>query len=405
MVYKTKIAYLLLPYLLIISLIASCIEIDIVVPGFPAMANHFNTTEEAIQWILSINFLGVFVASLLYGPLSEAYGRRTIMLFGNVLFTMGGIGCVFANTLLTLIICRFFQGIGASATCVIAFVMIADVYQGERATKVIGLMNGFLTAILALAPVIGSFVCNSFGWRANYIVIAMISFVATLLLILYLPETSKNFKKLDMRSIASDYTRLMTNIKFIKYALVPSILSIGHMAWISSSAFLYVNELQMSLPAFAFHQGSVVASFAIASLFVGRIQNVFGTQKSVLYSLYLLFFSGFGLVCLGLYLPCQPILITFCMNLFALSCAVIYGVIFAASFEIIPELKGTASAFMMALRMLLCAVGATLAGKFYDGTLLPISLIIFGSIIVSSIISKSMFTGLTVKWQKNKQLV
>mgnify|MGYP000280068224 CR=1 FL=1 len=107
MFYKNKVAYTLLPYLLIISLITCCIEMDIVVPSFPAMAKYFATTEDKIQWTLGLNFLGFFVSTLFYGPLSESFGRRRVMVWGGVLFTLSGIGCALANSLPILILFRF----------------------------------------------------------------------------------------------------------------------------------------------------------------------------------------------------------------------------------------------------------------------------------------------------------
>ena len=89
----------LLPWVLITSLITACIEIDLSVPGFPAMADYFMADVTDIQWTLNINFIGFCVACLIFGPLSDSYGRRKTIIFGFLMFSIGGFGCVLTDSL------------------------------------------------------------------------------------------------------------------------------------------------------------------------------------------------------------------------------------------------------------------------------------------------------------------
>ena len=102
--------------LLILSLIACCIEVDISVPGFPDMGRHFNVEDGIIQMTIAYNFLGFCLGAAIYGPLSDAYGRRPIMIWGNAILLLGAIGCVIAPSIPFLLATRLIQGIGASAS-------------------------------------------------------------------------------------------------------------------------------------------------------------------------------------------------------------------------------------------------------------------------------------------------
>jgi len=163
----------LLPFLLILSLIAKFIEIDISVPSFPDIVRYFNVSEGTIQLTIAYNFLGFCIGGLFFGPLSECYGRRRIMIIGNTLLLIGAVGCVFAPSVFSLLIFRFIQGIGAS-TSVVVFAIVADSYQGDKAIKFIGIMNSVLTVVMAIAPVLGSFINEIVGWRGNYATVAIL---------------------------------------------------------------------------------------------------------------------------------------------------------------------------------------------------------------------------------------
>jgi DHA1 family bicyclomycin/chloramphenicol resistance-like MFS transporter len=252
--------------------------------------------------------------------------------------------------------------------------------------------------VVAVAPVGGAFICDSFGWRANYFVIAIVGLLSVLSLMLYLPETAKHLKKFAIKSVVTDYISLCKNSTFVKYALIPNLLCLSYMAYISIAPFLFIDKLGVSMTEFAFHQGSVVASFGVVCLVVGRVQQKFGVKAPSLWGMYISAASGLGLVIISMdpSLAAKPWLITLLMNIFAISCALPYGIIFAASLEVVPELSGSASAFIMALRVLLSAVGTYLTGKFYDGTLLPIAIIVFAGIILALYLTINIFASARV---------
>src|SRR6185312_9684941 len=139
--------------LLVLSLVCCWIEVDISVPGFPDMAKYFNTTDATIQLTIAYNFLGFCLASLIWGPLSDCYGRRKIMVIGNALLAIGASLCVFAPSIHFLLLARLIQGIGASTSAIVATAMIADSYKGVTASRLIGIMNAVATTLIAIAPV------------------------------------------------------------------------------------------------------------------------------------------------------------------------------------------------------------------------------------------------------------
>ncbi len=139
-----------LPFIFVISLLTCCIEIDISVPSFPDISRYFNISDSLTQMTVAVNFLGFCLSSIVYGPLSDCYGRRNVMLIGNAIMLIGAIFCVFVNSIEMLLLSRFVQGFGASTSAVIVFAMIADVYDRNKAAKIIGIMNSLITILCRL---------------------------------------------------------------------------------------------------------------------------------------------------------------------------------------------------------------------------------------------------------------
>ena len=345
---------MLLPFLLILSLIAKFIEIDISVPSFPDIVQYFNASEGAIQLTIAYNFLGFCVGGLFFGPLSECYGRRRIMIIGNTLLLIGAVGCVFVLSVNWLLVFRFIQGIGAS-TSVVVFAIVADSYQGDKAVKFLGIMNSILTIVIAIAPVVGSFINEVVGWRGNYASVAVISLISWILLLLALPETKKEREIFSLKKIVQDYKKLLCSSKFVALSLAPSFLSAAYMSFVTCAPFLYTETFGLSSTAYALHQSVIVGAFSLMSLFSGRILNQFGARKCVINGTIVIVAGSILFTILSLIIPNSPYSITLSMIIFAIGCAACQAVVFNASINVFPEIKGTASSAVSCIRSLIMA--------------------------------------------------
>ncbi|MES2252728.1 MAG: multidrug effflux MFS transporter [Pseudomonadota bacterium] len=356
--------------LLILSLIVCCIETDMSAPSFPDMSKHFNVSEGMIQYTIAVNFLGFCFASLLYGALSDSYGRRPIMVIGNALMVVGALGCVWSPSIEMLLAARFIQGIGASASAVVVFAMIADTYQGTESLKRIGIMNSALTIFMSVAPIAGSFINQAIGWRGNYAVVAFLSLVSWLLLVFFLPETRHERSAFSVGKLVRDYKRVFSNKTFIHASSVPSLLCAAYMAFIACAAFLYTKTFGLSLNGYALHQGIIVASFSVMSIFAGGLMSRLGKRKSVAVGMG--FFTT-GMLCilaLGLMGSHAAIFVTIAMMLVAFGDAIVYAIIFTLSLEIFPEHKGVASSAIMSVRAFLVFAFVGLMGNVYNDELI-----------------------------------
>ena len=186
------------PYLLIFSAVSAAIEIELSLPSFPDIARAFGVSEEVIEGTISLNFLGFCLSAIFYGPLSDRFGRRPILLVGTLFFLIGSVCCAFAPSIEMILISRFVQGLGAAGSFVVVFTMISDAYKDNEATHWIGMLNSILTATMALAPILGGYLNVWFGWSSCYTFVA----VMTVIQLTRCSSTCRKRKK-DNRSVCS----------------------------------------------------------------------------------------------------------------------------------------------------------------------------------------------------------
>lgn len=357
-------------------------EIDISLPSFPSIMTYFGSTEAQVQSTLSLNFLAFCLSGLLYGPLSESWGRRGLMIFGATCFLIGAIGCVFSFSIYQLMFWRFIQGLGASSTLVMGFAMISDRYSGEVAANYIGKINAYVTIFMAAAPILGSAIINYFTWRANFTLIAIIALISWFFLIWQLPETKTKKQPLNISTLFKDYLTVFSHGKFLIYASMPNMLVTAYLTFVGSASFFYINTCKLSYFQFAMQQGLIVLIFSLTSFYADKVVERIGSRKAV----------NLGMVCctisivlftyFAFHYPDSPRLITFAMCWMAVGCAFPMSVTFAQSLEILPNLKGTCSSFIVSTRLFVSSGAVALTGLLFDGSMRPVALVIDGAIIL-----------------------
>jgi DHA1 family bicyclomycin/chloramphenicol resistance-like MFS transporter len=348
------------------------------------MRDYFGASEEDIQRTISINFLGFCLSALIYGPLSESLGRRKVLLFGQTIFTLGAIACVLAQSIEMFLIARFAQGLGASAAATVGFTMFADAYKGDVAAKHMGRINAILTALIAVAPVIGGIIHKSLGWRWNLIFLAICGVVSLIPLFPALPETLIKKRPLVLNQIFGDYFILLKSKVFLLYAIVPNFLAAAYLTFVGSSPFFYMDTCHISPLAFAWHQGLVVAAFSLTSFYSSALLKYLGSRNCKLWGVLLSLFASFLLIFTSSIFPYNPYFITILMFLYAAGAGSTFSIFFAESLELHPDQKGAATSLIMSSRLFFSSILISVSGFFYDGKFVVASIIIFFSVLISA---------------------
>ncbi|WP_028022343.1 multidrug effflux MFS transporter [Enterovibrio calviensis] len=375
-------------FLILMIFLAAAMETDIYLPAFPDMMTAFNTNETMIQRVLSFNFLGICLASLIYGPLSDSLGRRNVLNVGYAFFIIGSLGCVFSSNIDMLIFWRFVQGFGSAACMIIGAAMVFDLYKAEKATEIVSDLNSLVVSIIAFAPMLGGWINYQFGYTYNFVFIAALTIVTGLICFIKLPESLpvEKRKPLSLSGIGRDYVTVLKNGEFWANTLITTAIFSGYMVFISNMPLIFVNHLGIDTAVFPFYQVSLLVAFVIASINNGRLIKWFGVNSLRRYGFLTIVLMTLTLFVLPTTWQQQPLLVTSLMVLYSLGAGVCIGIFFARSMEAVPNQTGVSASLVTAIRLALVALVIDISGALFDGTMTSVINLISVCILLSVII-------------------
>ena len=192
-------------------------------------------------YLFSDYLLGLGCSPLIFGPLSDRFGRRSVLLFGLVVALIGSLICVLSNSINLLIFGRFIQAAGVASGLTLTRTMASDVFQGARLAQ-IGSYVGMLFGIMpAIAPVIGGYIEEAFGWRANFEFLLLLIAAIFVWVLLVVPETSQTRSRHATRPkiLIKTYWSLISHKRFIVYPVVAGLVFSTLMVYLTISPFLF----------------------------------------------------------------------------------------------------------------------------------------------------------------------
>lgn len=357
-------------FLMVFIFLGAAMETDIYLPTFPDILSDFNTNAVMVQRILSYNFIGICLGSLLYGPLSDHFGRRKVLMFGFSIFLAASIGCIFSTSIEQLLAFRLLQGFGSSACVIVGTAMIFDLFEEESAAKLISDLNTLVVSLMAFAPLIGGWISLHMGYKANFVFIAVLVLISALKCFLFLPESLavNKRKKLAPKRILSDYKTVLSSTEFWYNTLVTSLILGAYMIYVSNMSLLYIDKLGVSPKQFPFYQMATLGTFVLVSLNNSRLIDKFGVEKLKATGLGLIFANTLIFFISPSNLLDSPVFLTATMCLFSIGAGLSIGLFFAKSMQVFPELTGIAASLVTAIRLFIVSAAIDIGSNAYKGT-------------------------------------
>jgi DHA1 family bicyclomycin/chloramphenicol resistance-like MFS transporter len=213
---------------------------DLYLPSLPGMAEYFNAPANIINLTLILFFVFFSTGTLLWGPLSDKYGRKPVLLSGLIIYTVSSLLCAYAGDVYQLITFRVFQAIGASAAGAVAMAIVKDVYDGRKRETVLALVQSMVVIAPVIAPVLGAFLLNFTSWRGVFWALAGAGFIA----LLGCAALEETIGKRYTGTILQTMGRLgvvLKNPGFTSLLIVFSLTSMPFMAYIAASSYIYMN--------------------------------------------------------------------------------------------------------------------------------------------------------------------
>jgi DHA1 family bicyclomycin/chloramphenicol resistance-like MFS transporter len=342
---------------------------DLYLPALPTLARVFATDAAGVQLTLSVFLAGFACGQIFYGPLSDRFGRRPLMLGGLALFCAGSIGCVLATSIEMLVLARFVQALGACAGPVIGRAVVRDLWGASESARIIAYMGGAMAIAPLLGPTLGGFLTVLFGWQSNFLLLLLIGALQLVAVACMLSESNvhRDPAASHPRQMVANFARLLADRHYLGCLLSFSFSYSALFAFISASSFVLADRHGLTPQVYGLCFGVVIAGYLLGSLVSGRLVRRLGSDYLLLRGAWLGAIAGVSMAALE-FSGVRSIAAILGPMFF---CTVATGLVMpnaiARALAPYPTMAGSASALMGFVQMTIAAlvgiaVGHALAG-------------------------------------------
>lgn len=337
-------------------------SIDTFFPAFHAMERGLGVNAWQLQQVLTAYMLTFAFASLVHGPLSDAIGRRPVMIGGMVLYTVGSIACMLAPNYYALIAARILQGATAGVGVVIGRAVIRDLYEGPRAQHLMSMTTMIFSIAPAVAPVIGGWVHVAYGWRAVFAVMVICGIVFSFSAWWRLPETHPVAARIpfNARNLATTSATVLRHPEFLMLALAAAVNFSSLACFIGSAPAIIEHHWQLGETSYWQLFLPVIGGILTGALISTRVAGHMDLAKQVRFGFGLTFAAAAIRVLMHLALANPPRGLQQGILFFAaIGAQFAFPVLTLRMLDLFPAARGTAAAAQsfVALVLTACTLG------------------------------------------------
>tara|TARA_R110002126_G_scaffold291807_1_gene459622 strand:- start:51088 stop:52323 length:1236 start_codon:yes stop_codon:yes gene_type:complete len=365
----------------------TALAIDAVLPALSYMEIDLNVaSDNHIQFVISSVFLGLVIGQLLFGPLSDKFGRKKGLYAGIIIFILGTCIALFSPSFTFIILGRFLQGIGAASTRVISVAVVRDVYSGREMARIMSFIMAVFIFVPVIAPIIGEGILIFSEWRMIFAFYLACAFIVLGWVYLRLHETANTAPtqvqsdgSLDtpqlpaQDSLMQSFVSVLKNKQTLGYAIASGFIFGGFIGYLNSAQQIFQNFFSVG-HLFSICFGISALSIGVASMVNGFTVKYFGIRKTCSYAMVgivltsLLFMLSYDLYSAqGLFYPYM---------IYASVIFFFHGFVFgnfnALAMEPMGKHAGMASSVIGSLSTAIAILGGTIIGQQFNASLMPL---------------------------------
>lgn len=362
-------------------------SLQIYLPSLPAIQGYFAVSSGVAQLGFSLSLVAIAVATLIYGPVSDRYGRRPVLLVGLAIFLVGSTICAVAPNIWVVNFGRLFQAAGGAAGIVLTRAIVRDLYAREKAASVLGYLTmGFVVAPM-VSPAIGGIINDAVGWRANFALVAVVGLIVTIAVAMRLTETNaKPIAYEGMRSMLASFVDLWRMPMFRGYSLFGAFSLAMFMSFLAGAPYVVVKVMGRPATEYGFYFILLPLAFMGGNLVAARISERVGVERMVV--------GGAVVAVIGTLMVIASVTLWEWtpLAMFAPATIAVFGNGLsmpnaqAGAISVEPRLAGTASGLSGFLQMAMAALAAQFVGMIQDGTPYP-TVGVMGAVSILALVS------------------
>jgi DHA1 family bicyclomycin/chloramphenicol resistance-like MFS transporter len=361
-------------------------SLHILVPALPVLASVFDAPPGAVQLVLTLFLAGIASGQLVYGPVSDRYGRRPVLIAGLALFLFGTVLCGFAWSLPMLIIGRTLQALGGCAGMVLGRAIVRDVYERERAASALATIMMVTSLAPSLSPAIGAYLAEWGGWRTDFVLLGILGAAVLMLTAAKLEETHAP-APINVVGMIRSFIVLLRSPAFLSIAFATAFTSASWFTFLAAAPYLLSELLHEPPSTYGLMILLPMAGYILGNAAVGRLTVLIGTTRLFLAGLALSLASG-GMLAFWCLTNLTPWALFVPMAISSIGNGMSQPPGIAAGLSVYPRIAGAASGLIGFMQMMIAALGTLLIGHLQRNSV-PALLAVVGAAL-----ALALFCGL-----------
>lgn len=343
--------------------------IDTFFPAFPAIAAALHASPFQMQQTLSVYLVAYALMALLHGGLSDALGRRPVILVALAVFTLASIGCALADTMQHLLWFRAIQGLSAGAGVIVGRAIVRDLFEGARAQRVMSGISMLFGVAPALAPIVGGYLLV-FGWRSSFWFLTLFSGALFAACWRLLPESLPKSARTPLHPwlLARGYAHMLRNHRFVLLGFAGGFNFSAIFLYISSAPSFVLDILHMNERQFAAFFVPTISGMILGAFISGRMAGKVESRTAIPISYAIMLLAG--VINIGYTQSVSPVawpMAVLPIAMIAVAVAIAFPLLTLAMMDVFPERRGAASSLQMFLSLVVNAMVAGLLAPMVQG--------------------------------------
>jgi DHA1 family bicyclomycin/chloramphenicol resistance-like MFS transporter len=347
------------------------VSVNIFLPSMPAIVAAFGSKTTVVVNTVSIFMLGLGLGQLVYGPISDRFGRRRPLLFGLMLFAIGSVICSTATSIDMFILGRLVEALGAAAAIVLSRAIARDLFGRERAASMLGYTMMAATVGGGLAPVLGGFIHQVAGWRAVFLFLFALSVVLIIGCAWWLPVSQSPRKSRPDVSRLATMARLLFQRSFLRHALFSSFLFGCWQAFVSGVSLVVIGLWGASETRFALWWTTTSGAYILGNFLAGRLSTAHGSHRMITRGSWLVGAGATGLLAGAMLDIDHPVALFLPIGVLLIGSGMAQASAATSAMEANPEHIGIGSAMLGGMQIMFSIAAITVIAQLSFSVALP----------------------------------
>jgi DHA1 family bicyclomycin/chloramphenicol resistance-like MFS transporter len=376
------------PFLLLVALTAcGTMGMHVIIPALPATALALNMSISTTQLTITLYLIGLAVGQLFYGPVSDRFGRRPVLLAGLLLFFVASVAVAGAPNARVLIGSRILQSIGGCAGLVLGRAAVRDSATADKAAGQLAMLTLVMSMVPALAPAVGGYLTAYVHWRASYVLLAAMGGLTLAVSFAILPETNR--ERLGGpagRSLLAGYISLARSRSFLGYAVGGACSTTSFYAFMSASPFIFENVLHRPTQEVGLYYLFLMGGVGLGSFFANRLSRIVRLRRGMRVANFVTIAGAALFVAVDALDVLSGRSVTAAVTVFMIGAGMASPFALTGSVSVNPRTIGAASGLYGFFQMgygMLCTVAVEL---WHPGAVCPVAAIMAVSVVVGQVI-------------------